>query len=76
MAAVNDKQYNVLSDIYSKLLHEKDNMDSFFEKFLEMNNLQKKTKKDPVWVTYDKKFAEYSELEQNINLAEYYLENK
>ena len=49
-------------------------MNEFFDNFLEKNkNLSKLSKTSPKWVTYNKKFAEYSEVDSNIKTAQFYL---
>ena len=69
-------QTQVLQELYSQLLVERDNMNEFFEAFLKKVNLTKLPKTSPSWVTYDKKFAEYSEVETNIKTAEFYLRGR
>jgi uncharacterized phage infection (PIP) family protein YhgE len=65
------KQFDKLKELYDNLMIEKENMDEFFELFLETNSLSKS--KSDEWVTYNKKFAEYTELTSNIKTAEYYV---
>ena len=68
-------QTGTLKELYEYLLVEKNNMDEFFEVFLMKNkNLSKLSKTSPQWVTYDKKFAEYSEVESNLKTAKFYME--
>lgn len=67
-------QTQVLRELYEILLIEKANMNEFFDNFLEKNkNLSKLSKTSPKWVTYNKKFAEYSEVDSNIKTAQFYL---
>jgi hypothetical protein len=69
-------QTQVLQELYSQLLVERDNMNEFFDLFLSKINLTKLPKTSPSWITYDKKFAEYSEVETNIKTAEFYLRGR
>jgi hypothetical protein len=66
-------QYNILKEIYESLLVERSYMNLFFDIFLKKYDLSKLSKSSPLWVTYDKKYAEYSEVESNIKTAEYYM---
>jgi hypothetical protein len=70
------KEYDILQGIYEVLLSERELMNEFFEAFLSKFNLTKLPKTSPSWITYDKKFAEYSEIESNIKTAEFYLRGK
>jgi hypothetical protein len=70
------KEYDILQGIYEVLLTERESMNEFFEAFLSKCNLTKLPKTSPSWITYDKKFAEYSEIESNIKTAEFYLRGK
>jgi hypothetical protein len=70
------KEYDILQGIYEVLLTERESMNEFFEVFLSKCNLTKLSKTSPSWITYDKKFAEYSEVESNIKTAEFYLRGK
>lgn len=69
-------QTPLLQELYSQLLNERDIMNKFFDLFLGKVNLTKLPKTSPSWITYDKKFAEYSEVETNIKTAEYYLRGR
>lgn len=64
-----------IQEIYISLLNEKMKLDKFFSMFLD--KLGKKMDPDepntPVWKLYRQKSKEYSELEQAIKAANYYL---
>lgn len=75
LAVASLREFDLLRKLYNDLLIDRDDMDAFFDRFLETNKLDRTPKTSPVWITYDKKYAEYSELVSNIKTAEYYLRN-
>lgn len=67
-------QPNTLKEVYEYLLAEKENLDMFFDAFLENNKNLFSEKNTAQRITYDKKFAEYSEIENNLKTAKFYME--
>lgn len=72
--AAHTNNLEILISLYNRLLIERDTMNKFFDVFLDMYSLSTSNRNSPLWIAYDKKFAEYAELTSNINTAKYYLE--
>jgi hypothetical protein len=64
-----------IQKLYIQLLNEKMKMDKFFSMFLDKlgNKMDADETDTPVWKLYRQKSKEYSELEQAIKAANYYL---
>jgi hypothetical protein len=64
-----------LQSIYIQLLNDKMKLDKFFSMFLDKlgNKMDSEKTDTPVWKLYRQKTKEYSELEQAIKAANYYL---
>lgn len=71
LAAASYKEFDKLKKIYYNLLFEKENMNRFFSEFLKVADMQEGS---PYWITYNKKWAEYGELDYNIKVAKFYME--
>jgi hypothetical protein len=64
-----------LQSIYVSLIREKMKLDKFFSMYLDKfdKHMSEEQTDTPVWNLYKKKYNEYSELNQTIRAAEYYL---
>jgi len=72
-SANNDRQ--TLNEIYISLLNQKMKLDKFFSMFLDKlgDKMDPDETDTPVWKLYREKTKEYSELDQAIKAASYYL---
>jgi hypothetical protein len=72
-SANNDRQ--TLNEIYISLLNQKMKLDKFFSMFLDKlgDKMDPDETDTPVWKLYREKTKEYSELDQAIKAANYYL---
>lgn len=66
---------NKLVSLYQSLVVDKMRLDKFFSMFLDKfsDKMDPKVTNTNIWKLYNKKTKEYSELEQVIKAAEYYL---
>lgn len=64
-----------IQTIYSHLLQERMKMDKFFTMYLDKfeRKMDAADSDTAIWELYKKKLKEYSELEQTIKIAEYYM---
>lgn len=67
---------NQISRIKDQLESDKEEMDIFFDEFLELFSDKlngTEDPKDPVWIAYKKKYKEWQEINSNLKVANYYL---
>jgi hypothetical protein len=67
--------YDKLYGIYVELVNSRSKLDRWFNKYLDMfdEKMSKSTREDPLWKLYHVKHEEYSDINQTIRTAEYYL---
>jgi 3-dehydroquinate synthetase len=73
-AAATEHRIDLLKQFKETLSFELEMMDTFFEKFLERNQLDRKKKSTSNWTIYTKKIAEYGEVSDNLKVVDFFLE--
>lgn len=64
-----------IEQIYMELINAKGKLDRWFTKYIEMFDEKMSTipTSHPIWKLYNSKFDQYSEINQTIKTAEYYM---
>ncbi len=68
-------QPHKIEEIYMELINSKGKLDRWFTKYIDMFDEQMNTlpTSHPIWKLYNVKFDQYSDINQTIKTAEYYM---
>lgn len=73
--AVRSSDRKKLKEIYNELLSQRNQLDIWFNKYLDMfsDQMTEVSKTDPMWKLYDSKYNLYEKIKANLKTVEYHI---